>query len=297
MNQGRRRVRGTNAPRSLPPLPPIYRYIDYRHYLTDTREAINATDPSFSLRAFARMAGSSSPNFLQLIRDRKLNLGDAQLAALAEAFGLTTREERYFETIVAFDHARTHDIKDKFFRRILHARDYGNVNRLEKKQYDFFSHWYIPVVRELLVHPHYPGTPEWIAERVVPAISAGKVRKAVRTLTALGMIRKDRQTGGWSLTEKVISTPSEVLSIAVINYHREVIRLGREALERFGPSERDIRSVTLGLSSGRYRQAKKILETAWKELLALGDGDGPAEQVYQVNSQLFPLSKREETDT
>jgi uncharacterized protein (TIGR02147 family) len=270
--------------------PNIFSYLDYRHYLGDVYQSLKEADPSFSFRSFAKMAGSSSPNFLQLIRDRKLNIQLSGVHALSQAVRLSAKERRFFEYMVAFDHARTHDEKDRCFRSILLAREYRQVRTLARSQYELFSHWYIPVVRELVIDPRGRGDPAWIGRRIIPAVSPAKVKKAVSVLASLGLVRRN-EGGAWEQTDRSVSTPSEVLSLAVTTYHKNVIAMASEALERFGPEERDFRSVTVGVSGEGYAEVKKRMGAFWKELLAFAETQKAAGRVYQVNMQLFPLSR------
>ena len=105
----------------------------------------------------------------------------------------------------------------------------------------------------------------------------------------LGLV-KTASDGSMALVDKSISTPSEVLSMAVVTYHGDIITLGRESIERFAPSQRDIRSVTLGLSSKGTEVLKKRMEAFWKELLAFAESEKGTEKVMQVNMQLFPVA-------
>ncbi len=273
----------------MQPHPVIFTYLDYRHYLADLFSSLKKEHSSFSLRSFAKMAGSSSPNFLKLIEARKLNIQPSGIHALSQSLKLTTKERAYFEYMVGFDHAKTHDEKDRYFRLILSAREYKVIATLDKNQYELFSHWYIPVIRELITCPFYPGDPGWIGGKIVPAVSRAKVRKAVAVLESLGLIRR-AENGTWEQAERVVSTPSEVLSVAVTTYHKSVIALAREAIERFEPGERDIRSVTVGVSQTGYVEVKKRMEAFWKELLSYADTQKTADRIYQINMQLFPVS-------
>ena len=275
-------------------IPSIFPYLDYRQYLNDVFESFKGADRSFSFRKFARMAGSTSPNLLQLIYTRKLNISSAQVSKLATALKLNKKEEKYFETIVAFDHAKTHQEKDKYFQRVLLTREYLSIKTIEKKQYDYLSHWYNPVIRELVIHPGYPDDPAWIAERIIPAVTPGKVKKGIELLATLDIIRRSPDGKRWIQTNRTISTPSEVLSMAVVKYHQDIITLAREAVERFKSKERDIRSITLGVSKEGFPELKKRMESFWKEILAFADTNERTDQVMQVNLQLFPLSKRKE---
>jgi uncharacterized protein (TIGR02147 family) len=267
----------------------IYTYLDYRHFLGDLFSSQKIETPSLSFRSFARMAGSSSPNFLQLIRARKLNIQPSAVEALSRAFGLTGKETTYFEYLTAFDHAKTHPEKDRYFRLILQAREYKEIQTLDKNQYELFSHWYIPVIRELITCEGYPGDPAWIGERIIPHVSPAKVKKGISVLESLGLIRQ--ANGAWVQSDPVVSTPSEVLSVAVTTFHKDIIALAREAIERFGPDERDFRSVTLGISEEGYAEVKRRMESFWKELLAFVETQKSPYRIYQVNMQLFPLSE------
>jgi uncharacterized protein (TIGR02147 family) len=272
-------------------LPDIFLYLDYRQYLTDLYAIIQKSSPGISMRAFARMAGSSSPNYLQLIRDRKLNIGLAEARTLAQKLGLKKKETKFLLTLILFDHAKTHEEKDRYFQEILRRREYKSIKTLTREQYDYFSHWYIPVIRELFTHPEYPGDPAWIGNRIVPSVSPGKVRKGIATLKALHLVELDPASGRWIQNERVISTPSEVLSVAVMRYHKDMLTLAQTALGRFRSHERDIRSITLGLSVEQFAIVKKRLEAVWKELLDFSEQAEKPERVCQLQMSLFPLTK------
>jgi uncharacterized protein (TIGR02147 family) len=269
--------------------PNILTYIDYRHYLIDLYEAMKKVNPRLSYREFGRMAGSPSPNFLQFIRDRKLNIHPSEIGAIAGKTDMSRKEEMYFETIAGFDHAKTHEEKDRFFRRMLSAREFGPIRQLDKTQYEYFSHWYIPVIREILVSPGCTGDAAWIARKIVPEVSVAKVKKGVKLIESLGVAVKNPD-GSWSQRDSAISTPSQVFSLAITKYHRDSIQLGREAIDRFAPADRDIRSVTLGVSQDGANEVKERLESFWKELLAFAGTQKSVEKVIQVNLQMFPMT-------
>jgi uncharacterized protein (TIGR02147 family) len=272
----------------------LYNFIDYRQYLSALYDSYKKNDSTFSYRSMSRLAGSSSPNVLQLIRDRKLNISTKSLNILAKSLKLNKKEEEYLETIVSFDHAKTHDEKDKFFRRILQIRGYNSSTQLQKEQYNLFSHWYIPVIRELITCKDYPDDPQWIVERIIPSVTVSQVRKGISLLESLKLITTQGPGKPWIQSSRTISTPSEVLSVAVVKYHLSTIELGKEAIARFGPAQRDIRSVTIGLSKENIPEIKKRIEDFWSELLAYAEKQKDVENVIQVNIQMFPLSKDED---
>jgi len=247
-------------------------------------------DDSFSYRMMAKLAGSSSPNFLQLLRDRKLNISDSAVSSLSRNLKLNRKEEEYFEIIVKFDHSKTSEEKDRYFQRILRTRHNSVSCELREEQYEYFSHWYMPAVRELVTCESYPGDPSWIACRLIPQVSESKIRKAVQLLESFGLIRRDNEKSRWVQTDHVISTPSEVLSVALARYTRDIFQLGTESVDRFESSERDLRGITIGIPESAFPELKERMEAFWRELMAFGRAQGKVDRVYQINLQLFPLS-------
>ncbi len=271
--------------------PDIFRYLKYRDFLRDALGALQAASPRISLRALSKKSGFTSPNFLQLVIKGDRNLNSATLAALAKVFKMNQRETGFFRDLVGYDQSKRPEEKDYFYRKILGTAKYAVTRILDKSQYDFFSHWYIPVVRELLAHRDFDGSSAWIADRVFPRITVAKVNSAISLLESLGLARPDKVTGKWELSDAMIRTESETDHLGIRNYHVAAIDLARESLRMFGPGERDVRSVTLGLSNDGYGEIKSKLEAVWKELLEIASTQRVTDGVFQVNMQLFPLTR------
>ena len=66
--------------------PDVFTYIDFRLFLKDAFEAVKARAPRLSYRTFAKKAGFSSPNFLQMVIQGKRNLNSTYAVAAAKAF-------------------------------------------------------------------------------------------------------------------------------------------------------------------------------------------------------------------
>jgi uncharacterized protein (TIGR02147 family) len=271
--------------------PDLFTYLDYRLFLKDAFEAAKKETPSLSYRTFAKKAGFSPPNFLPLVIQGKRNLSTTHQVKVAKAFRLNVQETDFFQNLVAFAQAKNHDEKDLFYRRILRNARYVSTKTLDKSQYEFFSHWYIPVVRELLTHPEFTGDDLWIAEKVFPRISAAQVGSARSLLVKLGLVGMNPEDGKWFLTSPVIHTDSEVADLAARNYHMSMIQLAHDAIKNFPPESRDIRSVTIGLPENAYLELKSRIENMWKDILAYASQHNQAEAIYQVNLQFFPLTR------
>jgi uncharacterized protein (TIGR02147 family) len=276
--------------------PDLFTYLDYRKYLKDAFEAMKAADPKVSYRSVAKQAGYTSPNLLQLIIAGKRDLASANLAGTARAFGLNKQESGFLADLVGFGHSGDFEEKNFHYQRMIRTRRYAATKPVEKGQFEYLDQWYHPVVRELLAHPGFDGTPQWIAARIRPRITASQAEKSLDLLVRLGLARRDPASGQWSQADASISTPAEVASLAVANYHRALLKLASDSIEAYPPQERDIRAVTLGIPRSAVPELKRRMEEFWRDLLSTADGKGPVEDVVQVNLQLFPVSRAEGSD-
>jgi uncharacterized protein (TIGR02147 family) len=56
--------------------------------------------------------------------------------------------------------------------------------------------------------------------------------------------------------------------------------------------ERHFSGVTMGLSNESYRKIENVLDECRRKIIAIAAEDKDVDQVYRLNLQLFPLSKK-----
>jgi uncharacterized protein (TIGR02147 family) len=271
--------------------PDLFSYLDFRKYLKDSFEAIKASNPKASYRSFAKEAGYTSPNLLQLIISGKRDLSSSTLPGTVRALGLNKQEADFFADMVAFCQSAGFEEKNFHYQRMLRSRRYAAVKAVEKIQFQYFDQWYHPVVRELVAHPRFDGRADWIASRILPKVTAAQVERSLELLSALGLIRREATDGRWRQVDATISTPAEVADLAVANYHRSMLRLAADSIQAYPPETRDLRSVTLGIPRKAVPGLKRRLEEFWKDLVALGNAEEAVEDVVVVNLQMFPATQ------
>jgi uncharacterized protein (TIGR02147 family) len=140
--------------------------------------------------------------------------------------------------------------------------------------------------------PDFREDGEWIARRCIPRITAAQAKKSIEVMVGLGILRRDER-GKLEPADAVISSEYETKSFILRNFHGEMLGLAKEALERFDPGEREISSLTLGVSQKCYERIKERIRTFKQELLNMViDDTADSETVCQCNFQLFPLMER-----
>jgi uncharacterized protein (TIGR02147 family) len=270
--------------------PNIYDYLDYRSYLSDLYHFFKAETSHFSYRYFSKKAGFASPNFLQLVINGRRNLTNTSIAQVAKGFSLKKKEREFFEYLVFMNQATVHDEKDHYYCKMMSMCGSKNIRTLAKDQYEYFSKWYYPAIREMLSFGADAATPEQIAAKLNPKISVSRVGLALRLLERLQLI-VHRPDGRWEQVHRDISTGPEIKSLAVAKFHKEMLQLASESIDRFNGSQRDISALTLSIEHENLTELKARLVSFRRELMTLAGGDENPDMVVQINFQLFPLTK------
>ncbi len=263
--------------------------MNYRDFLRDYYEEKKAEHAFYSFRLFSQKAGFKSPNFLKLVIEAKRNLTKESVFKFCKALHLNKRECEYFENLVFFNQSKTLEEKNSYLTRIMRFRGKTDPRKIEQSEYAYYSQWYHPIIRELACAIDFADDFKRLGTMVMPSITATEAQKSVALLEELGFIRR-LANGRYEKTAVSLSTGAVVRSIAVANYHKAMIALGAESIERFRAAQRDIESVTLSVSDETYRAMMTRAHDFLMELLAMAQNDKKTERVAQVNIQVFPLS-------
>jgi len=273
----------------------LFGYLDYRSYLKDAFIHLKRTRSSFSHRVFARQAGFSSSNYLMLVMQGKRNLSGEGIQKVVRAIKLKKKEAEFFENLVRFNQATSDSEKNFYYGRIASNRKYALARPLEKGQFDYYNKWYIPAIREMVLLKDFKEDPVWIASRLKPAISPREAESALKLLVDLGLLVRD-ETGRLIQQDRHISSGDEVHSLAVTNFQREMIERAAASIETTPADLREIGSVTFAASKQKLHEAKKMIREFRTRLAGFLAEEQNADAVYQLNFQLFNLSKLEEKE-
>ncbi len=267
----------------------LFQYSDYRQFLRDWYHESKKLRGSISFRSLARRAGFKSINFFKLVMEGKRNLTEESLVKVAAGLRLNKQEKDFFRNLVFFNQAKTHEEKDFYYQALLRSRKFSQLKPIEKDQYEYYSTWYHPVIRELVVSKDFDGSAAGLARRLSPPITPAQTEKSIALLEKLGFIQK-ADDGRWRQASSLVSTGAELSSHLVHNYHKVILDLTKEILDRVPATRRDISTMTLGVVKDRVPELKKKIQDFRQEILKLVSVDAHPEEVIQLNIQMFPLT-------
>lgn len=270
--------------------PSIFEYIDYRKFLADYYNNKKKTSKYFSYRYFSNKIGLNSPSFLKQVIDGKRNLTPHMIERFCNALNLKQKEARYFRSLVLFNQAKTIGEKQEYYNLLKTFIENVQEEILCPEQYDYFSTWYLPVIRELICAYNFKDNYEKIAKMLIPNIQPFEVKKAIDFLLNLKLIERTPE-GSYRHIHSALTVNSNITSFAIRSFTKKMIELAAEALESFDKRERNISGITMGISKEAYHLILAELEAFKDRIKIIVNRDKKTEQVYQINISLFPLSK------
>jgi uncharacterized protein (TIGR02147 family) len=270
-------------------MPDVFAYTSYARFIRDFYAEKKRANPRYSYGILSQKAGLKSRSNLIEIANGKVPLSRLRVFQVARAMELGAKECEYFVSLVHFNNATS--LKEKEF----HLAKMGELSGstagriLGEAQYAYFSEWYHPAVRELACMPPFRGDFAALGRSLIPAITAKQARESADLLVRLGLLRKTAQ-GRFAQADGAIQTADELTSYMILRYQKESMRLAEAALEGIGPEDRDISTLTAGVSRECFLAIKKEIQAFRRHLSKLIEKDKDPDRVYQVNLQLFPLS-------
>jgi uncharacterized protein (TIGR02147 family) len=271
----------------------VYAYSDYRAYLRDVLEEKRHKNGRFSLRAAARKLGIGSGTLTRILNGTR-RPGPSLLPRFIDFLGLRQREAAYFSLLIQYDRAGTEAQKRAYYQEILRLR--GERRHVVPEQhYELFERWYHVALHQLVRLRPDIDDPEVLGRLLDPPISAFKTRKALEVLERNGFIRR-REAGGYETLEPSLTTGEIWAGTAIHSFQVAMAGLGQKAIDRVEQKHRDISTLTLALSPESFGRIREIVRRARQEILAVEEAETEPKSVYQLNMQLFPLSRHEEPE-
>lgn len=268
----------------------IFTYRDYRQFLREWFAATKLANPRFSYRAFAQRAGFRAPNFLQLVMQGKRNLTEKSVGQFIQGLGLNKQEGEFFRSLVFFTQATTSEERARYYERLLQSHKLTALQSIEREQYEYYTEWYHPVVRELITAPGFDGSATWLSAHLQPAITVAQAERSLHLLAELGLIAKNAESR-WEQTSALITTGPEVRSLMLMAYHQKLLDVTKTLLDVVPAAQRDVSTLTLGIRTERVAQLKQMIHDFRREVLKLVTSDTAPDLVVQLNTQLVPVSK------
>ncbi len=273
----------------------IDNYMDYRQLLNDYYSEMKQKRPTFSYQSFSNMANIKSRGFLYNVIQGKRNLTKAHVLGIIKVMKLKKNEADYFDNLVSFNDADNSEEKKFYFEKLSSIKSKGTKawenQKIRNDQYEFYSKLHHSIIRSLIGMHTFKDDYEWLVKNIIPKVTIKQVKDSIKILEKLGFIEKNDQDNTYSITNRFISTDSEVKSLAILNYHKESALHAVQCITQYPPTKRNISGVMVGISENGYKRICDEIEKFRELIIEIAKEDSNTSSVYQLNLQLLPMSK------
>jgi uncharacterized protein (TIGR02147 family) len=272
----------------------IFNYLDYRQYLMELTQELKQRN-EYNVRTFASRAGIKTPGYMKMVIDGKRNLTLQTAQKFCRALNISNKEKEYFEKLILYNQTSDPDLKKEFFNDLMHLRPRSVDYKDEKNHGRYFSRPHYVSIQEMVALKDFKEDPKWIAKRCFPPIRSSEAKEAIETLLKLGLLKRDKNNNLYQ-TQKVVHTKDRNTQVAeTYHYHEAVIDMSRHALGQLAQEERNYYALTLPMSKDLFTQTVDKLYAFRDQIIKeVQDYEGDFDEVYQMNFQLFPVTKKEE---
>jgi uncharacterized protein (TIGR02147 family) len=265
----------------------IYAYTDYREYIRDFCAEKRRKNSAFSMRCAAEKCGVPSGTFTRIINGTR-GIGPSLLPVFTEWLGLKHPEANYFKLLVKFQNCTTDVDRENYYKEILEYRSQMR-NRIPEEKFNLFENWYNVALFELIkIFPEI-SDPGKLGSLLVPSVSESRAANALDILGKNGFIK--RTENGYRAISEFLSTGDYWESAAIHAFQKMMCSLGTEALVRIPKDARNISTLSISASEESFKEIAGILRETREKIRVVEQNDKNPQKVYQVNLQLFPVSR------
>jgi uncharacterized protein (TIGR02147 family) len=260
---------------------------DYRPYLKGELELRVASNPRYSLRAFARDL-SLSPQMLSYVLNGKKGISVEAAVEIADCLGLDPAEASYFVDLVTFVHSKSSKAKKLAEFRIEERQNSEpKFKSLEVEAFKAIADWHHYAILELSLTEDFKSDPKWISERL--GTSTFEVTQALERLEKLELLESDKR-GILRKTDLNISANYGVPSSALRKLAKQLLQKAIDSLESQSIEVRDVTNITMAIDPSLLPEAKKMI-TDFRRKLCKFLEQGNRTEVYSFAPALFRLTQ------
>lgn len=271
--------------------PNVYIYESHRQFISDYLDFLKLNKRAFSIRSFTKRAGFSSPSFFQSIIQGRRNLSKESSFKIGRAFGLNKEEQKFFDLLVEFAQAESPEEAKLVYERLVKNRNFQKYQPIRKAQYNYFSKWYFPIIRELVALEGFKEDYEWIGSLFQPELDKLDVQRAIDHLERIGMLTRDKD-GKLQQSSAKITTGSRVDSVLISRYHEQILERAKRSIFDLNREERQLHSVVVACPAESYADLIQKIERFQKSILTdYGELRPGSNKIFQISVQIVSATK------
>jgi uncharacterized protein (TIGR02147 family) len=259
---------------------------DYKMIILLVFEERQARRKQYSMRAFARDLGMRQSTLSGVIRGVH-GMSPDTAREISLKLGFSKREADYFIALVESKHARSKVAKTRAKSKIEKLSANRAATTLQEESSYFLSSWYFPAALELVTLGGPKTDAQFISKRL--KITLSQATEALAVLQQLKLIKKTEN--GFIREQEHLSAVGKAPSKTLRNFHKQILDLGKKAIEEQSIENRKFLSSTFSFDSSKTERARAWLHDMYQTFLNEFAAGGTSDSVNAVGIQFFRLDQ------
>lgn len=281
--------------------PDISTYMDYRKYLADfyayKREQTKKDLRPYSYQMFSAAANIKSPQYLRLIIEGKRNLSDDMVVKFAKALSLNKEQSDELRQLVQYTQATDPAERNRFLKDLMEKRVSQKIKsgEIDSKTFEKIPGWVTWILYSMVDQKGVTFEPSQLKQLLGEKATLEEIQESLNKLLEAGELKRDEVTGEVKKARPLMGNADNIPVALVRKLQAELLYLGMESLFQDDPLEREFGTLTLSLTEKEFAEIKFRLRQMRKQLTkdnSIARKQEPGDRVYQLNIQLFPVTKK-----
>jgi uncharacterized protein (TIGR02147 family) len=266
-------------------------FMSGKEYLLAVFQWLKTNVPKYTYERFSDDLGFGTTNIGYLLAHGKRPLTERSAQSIIKALHLKLLDRRYFLQLVAAQKKAAAPDPSEAYEKLVDLKSQALPKSIDRRFLEFYNQWYNIAILSLLDLPEALDTPEWISANLRPSVSPLKVQKSLDLLQKLGYVEYDTDKKRLIPSQKVLNTGPEVLGLAIVRYHQQMISLSLDAVTKIAPEDREITTITISVPAGAIQDLKERVRAFQADLMNYSQAHQHSDSVAQINIQVFPLTQ------
>lgn len=269
----------------------IFDYTDYRNFLRDHSERLKKQNPKWSFGWWSKRLGLANTGVITNIVNGHRHPGSQILDKLVRDLKMNKPEETYFRNLVLLAKTKENpELSQLVLQKLENSHPTKHFALIEESAFQAVAKPHYYAIREIVNLKNFEKSATWIQDRLRIKVSKPEIKRAIKDLLSLGML-KESTTGKIDYHKGSMRTSTDVASEALRQFHESMISLAEKSIREIKIEERDITGCTFSISKSDLPQIKKEIANFRMRIMNQFEKLGNGDEVYQLNVQLFPLTK------
>lgn len=283
------------------PAPILSTYSDFRVYLRDfyefkRRESADSVRP-YNYATFSAAADIKSPNYLKMIIEGQRNLSPDMIRRFARAMGFNKDETEEFGALVLYGQAVDPIERNRYLKALsdLRAQRQVKSGEIKAEALEKVPDWITWVLYALADQKDAIFDYDRLFDILKGKALRDDIRRSLGRLVQSGDLTIDPETGAINKGRELISGSEDIPVALVRKLQSELIYLALEALYQEAPADREFGAMTAVLTEEEFEQMKfelRQFRKRWSKDISVKRKVSKGDRVFQMNIQLFPLTRK-----